>query len=193
MQAIPGSIHHWQPQNSYRQRRIVLHCLFNGHFVVLLIEPLKNVLQCLDRGGWINLAVPANLRDFRQRERLERPRFSSMEDTCSAINIHTAEHDRTSRKAAKDIHELLGLNSRAQYQVDNDVRCESPEIREVVGKASSVADDLFRISDWTLATMEDAHPMTKRLKFRTDIRTDKSRCANQQNPHLPRPLKRRFV
>src|SRR5262249_33852888 len=105
----------------------------------------------------------------------------------------TAEHDRTSRKTAKHVHKLLGLNSRAQYQVDNDVRCESPDIPGAIAEPFSIADDLFRIGNGSLATMEDAHLMTKRLKFRTDIRTDKSRCANQQNPHLQRPLKRKFV
>src|SRR5262245_60661884 len=193
MQAITGSIHHWQAQNSYGQRRVVLDYFFYGDFVVLLVQPLKNILQCLNRGHWINLAISANLRHLSQRQRLKRPWFSSMKDTGSTINVHTTENNHTSRKTAKDVHELLGLTSRAQYQVDNNIRCESPEIRHVVGKASAVADDLFRTGDGTRATMKHAYPMTKRLKFRTDIRTDESCRANQQNPHVCFLIKRRFV
>jgi len=106
-----------------------------------------------------------------------------MEDTSSAVDIHTADHNGTSRNTPKDVHELLGLTSRAQYQVDNDVRCESPEVGHVVAKAFSVANDLFCIGNGGLATMKDAYPMTKRLKFPRDVETDKSRGAYQQNPH----------
>src|SRR5262245_8154388 len=110
-----------------------------------------------------------------------------MQDTSSAINIHAAEHDGTSRQAAKDVHKLLGLVTRAQYHVHDNIRCESAEVPRVAGKAFSVANDLFRIGNGGFATMKDAHTMAKLLKFQRDIRTDKSRCANQQNLHLPMP------
>src|SRR5262252_5189230 len=100
-----------------------------------------------------------------------------MEDTSSAINIHTAEDDGTSRKAAKDVHKLLGLAFRAQDHVHDDIRCKSSEVSRVVGEAFSVASDLFRIVHRGLATVKDAYLMTEGLKVACDIRTDKSRSA----------------
>jgi hypothetical protein len=107
-----------------------------------------------------------------------------MQDSGGPVHIHTAEDHCPARNTAKDVHELLGLTTGSEHHVHHNFWREASESVRAAGKVVSIPNDFFRVTDWSLAPVKDAHVMTERPKLQRHVAADKARGADQQNPHL---------
>jgi hypothetical protein len=81
-------------------------------------------------------------------------------------------------KATKDVHELLCLRAGAEHHVHHNLRREASQSVRAAGQVVSIPDDFFRVTDWSLTPMKDAHVMTERAELQRQVGADKARCAN---------------
>ena len=111
-----------------------------------------------------------------------------MQHAARAIDIAAAERDDAAGRAAEDAEELARLTAGAEDQVDDDVRLNRAKLAGVVAKLLPIAQDDWRLGTWNLElrtpAMEQNHLVSGVFERRRDVRPDKPRAADEQQPHI---------
>src|SRR5262249_15498057 len=157
------------------------------NLVVLVVEPAEYLLQHLYPFGRIGLERRPQGRALGQRHRLERSRLRAVQDAAGAVDVAAAQRHDARRRAAEHVHERVRLPSRAQDQIDDDVRADLAQLVTMLGEPRAIAkhftgdlDLRFRVS----AVKED-DVVAGAGESGCDLRPDDPAAADQKNAHRP--------
>ncbi len=67
------------------------------------------------------MQIAPQLRLLRKGNILQRPTLRAVRNAYRAVDVDAAQHDHASRRAAEDLHQLFGLRSRTDDQVNYDI------------------------------------------------------------------------
>src|SRR3954471_12947270 len=185
MHGIARAINHGQSQYRSGQFAVAQDSLFDGDFVILIINPgIDSGTEPVERFRRIRVSAGPELGIFRERQLLQTAGFHAVKHAPGSIYVHAAERDDVADDAAKSIHELLRLTAGAENEIDDYIKFLPPEFRLMVLEKLAIAKNFFSANRRDgFAAMKDGDVMSCLLQSFDGRWSDETRAADEKDFH----------